>query len=206
MKKDWIQQNIKAWNELSEQYAEQFMEPGVFKESYDALVNLLIENGSVLEIACGPGNIYSYISSMRPDLDFLLSDSSENMIGQVVSRFPHVATQVLTTREIDTLEQRFDAIVAGFVLPYIDIIEIQKLMRDVQTILRKDGVFYFSYILGNGEQIDKRREFEMKQYRYSKAEIWTLIDNSQWKIEVDLTVEDPDRSDEFYHILILRKK
>src|SRR5690606_12598442 len=130
------------------------MEPGIFKASYDSLSNLLIQDGRVLELACGPGNIYSYISSIRPDLDFLLSDSSENMLRQVSIRFPNVATQVLTTREIDTLEQRFDAIIAGFVLPYIDIIEIQKLVCDVHELLRKDGIFYFSYILGNGEQVD----------------------------------------------------
>lgn len=206
MKKDWVQQNIKAWNELSEQYAEQFMELGIFKASYDSLSNLLIQDGRVLELACGPGNIYSYISSIRPDLDFLLSDSSENMLTQVALRFPNVTSQVLTTREVDTLDQRFDGIVAGFVLPYIDILEIQKLIRDVQTILRKNGVFYFSYILGNGEHIDTRNELEMKQYRYAKEEIAAIIDDSDWNLEEDITVEDTDRAGEFYHILILRKK
>ena len=205
VKKDWVQQNIKSWNELSEVYAEQFMEPGIFQDSYDKLAAQLARGASVLEIACGPGNIYSYLHKVRPDLEVLLTDSSERMLLQVKHNFPSVPTRLLTTRKLKTISAKYDALIAGFVLPYIGMEEGRKFIGDVFACLKSDGLFYFSYILGEGEFLDQKGNIEMKQYRYSEADVNDMIGETNCRIESDFTLEDPKRPGERYRILILRK-
>lgn len=202
---DWVQQNIVAWNELADTYAELYMEAGIFKESYDALATYLPEHSKMLEIACGPGNIYSYLNKIRPDLEFLLTDSSEKMLEVVSRNFPKAKTKLLSTRDFKTLNTKYDALIAGFVVPYIDSSALRQLMLDVSDLLCPDGYFYLSYILGSGERIDERSELKMKQYRYSKEDLDHLIKELDWKVCKDYMVEDDNRPREFYRILILQK-
>ena len=56
------------FNRWAERYQERFMNVDMYSESFDLFCKELKTDASVLELACGPGNITKYLLDRRPDL------------------------------------------------------------------------------------------------------------------------------------------
>ncbi len=135
-----------TWNEVAQLYAENFMDLAIYNESYDAFCHSLKEGARVLDIACGPGNIARYLLQKRPDLRLLGIDSAPNMIELAKKQVPTARFQLMNARKIGDLKTTFDAVIAGFYLPYEA--DPESFFRDVGTVLRPGGFFYLSFVEG----------------------------------------------------------
>jgi hypothetical protein len=62
--KDYLH-NISIYNQNVQQYVQKFMNLGLYRESFDELLNLLPPKASVLELGCGPGNVVKYLKSRK---------------------------------------------------------------------------------------------------------------------------------------------
>lgn len=133
------------FNKHANLYQDKFMDVSLYHDSLDFFCrSIKKQNASVLELACGPGNITKYILEKRPDLKIFGIDLAPNMLELAKQNNPSAEFKVMDCREIKNLNQKFDAVMCGFCLPYLSKEEAIKLIEDVSKLLNPGGVFYIS--------------------------------------------------------------
>jgi ubiquinone/menaquinone biosynthesis C-methylase UbiE len=125
-------------------YQEKFMDVSLYAESFDAFCASLPPQSAVLELACGPGNITRYLLLKRPDLNILGTDLSPNMIELARANNPTARFQLLDVKNLHQMNQQFAGIMCGFCLPYLNLQEIQQLVKEATRLLVPGGVMYLS--------------------------------------------------------------
>ena len=131
-----IKETINTYNNLAKNYQERFMEMQLYNDTYDKFCSLIEKKeASILEIACGPGNVTKYLLSKRPDFNLLGIDLAPNMVDLARSNNPSADFQVMDGREISQLKTNFDAIMCAFGMPYLSKDECAKLMKDASNLL-----------------------------------------------------------------------
>lgn len=142
---DKNKQAIDVFNKLAKVYQDKFMDVSLYHDSFDVFCShIKKEKASVLELACGPGNITQYLLKKRPDLNILGTDLAPNMIELATINNPQASFQLLDSRAITSLNKTYDAIMCGFCLPYLSKEEAIQLIADAAKILAKDCVIYIS--------------------------------------------------------------
>lgn len=139
------QQAVSIFNKLAQGYQDKFMDVSLYGDTFDFFCEKIEKpNPSILEIACGPGNITKYLLNRRPDLKILGIDLAPNMIDLARINNPTATFQVMDGRAIGQLAQQFDAIMCGFFLPYLSKEETLQLIQDAAILLYPNGLFYLS--------------------------------------------------------------
>jgi ubiquinone/menaquinone biosynthesis C-methylase UbiE len=142
---DKNKQAIDIFNKLAKVYQDKFMDVSLYHDSFDVFCShIKKEKASVLELACGPGNITQYLLKKRPDLNILGTDLAPNMIELATINNPQASFQLLDSRAIASLNKTYDAIMCGFCLPYLSKEEAIQLIADATKVLANDGVIYIS--------------------------------------------------------------
>ncbi len=133
------------FNKLANLYEQKFMDTSLYHESFDIFCDLIKkENPEILELACGPGNISKYILDHYPHIQFLGTDLAPNMIELARKNNPNGNFMVMDCRDVVSLNKKFDAVLCGFILPYLSRSEVQKLLYDLFTCINSQGVLYIS--------------------------------------------------------------
>jgi 2-polyprenyl-3-methyl-5-hydroxy-6-metoxy-1,4-benzoquinol methylase len=145
LKMDKSKVAVEIFDKLAGEYEKKFMDVSVYAPSLDLFCNSISpSHSSLLEIACGPGNITSYILKARPGLNILGIDLSPNMICLAKKNNPTAEFQLMDCRNIDQLERHYDAVICGFCIPYLSKPEVEKLFRDISSLLDGEAVLYLS--------------------------------------------------------------
>lgn len=116
---------------------------------YAASLNLFLNSiessdPSILDIACGPGNVTKYLMDSSSKLKILGIDLSPKMIKLAKRNNPKADFKLHDSRNITSLNQKFDAVIIAFVLPYLSKKEVITLVNDCGKILNESGVLYLS--------------------------------------------------------------
>lgn len=136
---------VNVFDKLANLYQEKFMDVSQYHQSFNLFCDVLSkENPKVLELACGPGNITKYLLQKRADLNILATDLAPNMLALAKKNNPTTAFQILDSRKIYSLNKKFDAIMCGFILPYLSKEEVYQLLKDTSLILNPGGIIYLS--------------------------------------------------------------
>lgn len=150
---DSTQKAVEIFDRMADVYAQKFMDVSLYHETLDIFCSAIDkENASIIELACGPGNITKYLLQQRPDLKILGTDLAPNMIALAQENNPGAAFQLLDCRAVKSLNKHCDAIMCGFALPYLSEREAEQLIKDASEILTADGVLYISTMEENEEQ------------------------------------------------------
>ncbi|HPI11178.1 MAG TPA: class I SAM-dependent methyltransferase [Catalimonadaceae bacterium] len=138
-------QAASVFNKRAELYQQKFMDVSMYEPSLDIFCQSLPNTEpSVLDVACGPGNITRYLLSVRPELHILGIDLAPDMIRLAKENNPGAAFQVLDAREIQLLPGSFDGIVSGFCFPYLSRKEVTEWIRNAASMLPEGGLLYMS--------------------------------------------------------------
>ena len=136
---------VNLFDKLAESYQERFMDVSLYGDTFDFFCdNIETENAEILELACGPGNITQYLLNKRPDFKILGTDLAPNMIELAQKNNPKATFQLMDCRAIGTIDKKYDAIMCGFCLPYLDKTETIKLIQDASNVLKPKGLLYLS--------------------------------------------------------------
>lgn len=147
------QETFDTWNKVAAVYQDKFMNFDLYNETYDYICNAVTTpNAKLLEIGCGPGNITKYLLSKRPDFDIFGIDIAPNMIELAKANNPAASFAVMDTRDIKSLDTRYDAIVGGFCLPYLSQHESNELILRAYALLNAEGLIYLSFVDGEPAQ------------------------------------------------------
>lgn len=140
-----IQPAVAVFDKLADVYQDKYMDVSLYHHSFDLFCDqITLENAKILELACGPGNITQYLLKKRPDFKILGTDLSPNMVELAKINNPTAEFQLMDCREIGRLDQRYDAIMCGFCLPYLSKEEAIQLVQDASELLNPNGVLYIS--------------------------------------------------------------
>jgi ubiquinone/menaquinone biosynthesis C-methylase UbiE len=132
------------------EYEQRFMDVSLYAEMLNTFCDSIMKKeATILELACGPGNITRYLLDKLPELKITATDLSTNMLELAKKNTPEATFELMDCRDIDKLSKKFDGIVCGFCLPYLDKEEALKLIKDSASVLSENGVLYISTIEGD---------------------------------------------------------
>lgn len=136
---------VDIFNKLADSYQDKFMDVSIYHDSLDLFCeSIKIKNASLLELACGPGNITKYLLEKRPDFKILGTDLAPNMIALAKINNPIADFQLLDCRDLISLNKKFEGIVLGFGLPYLSKDEAIQFIKDSNQQLNDNGLLYLS--------------------------------------------------------------
>lgn len=147
---DRYQETFETWDKVAKLYQDKFMDLDLYDATYDTFCEQIVKiNPLILEIGCGPGLITKYLLNKRPDFKIEAIDISPKMIELAKINNPKANFHVMDSREIDSLENKFDAIISGFCLPYLSESDCSKLIKDSNNLLADNGIIYLSFVEGD---------------------------------------------------------
>lgn len=136
---------VAVFDKRADEYEQKFMDVSHYSESLDLFCDYLPGNRTdILEVACGPGNITAYLLNKRKDLKILGLDLAPNMIMLAQKNNPEASFLLMDCRDIKQLHKKYDGIVCGFCLPYLNKEEAIQLIENASSLLKRDGLFYLS--------------------------------------------------------------
>lgn len=136
---------VGIFDKLANLYQERFMDVSIYSDSlYMFCSSLPQSNPSVLEVACGPGNITRFVLDIRPDFKIHGTDLSPAMLELARKNNPTAVFSLLDCRDIARLDLRYDAILCGFAFPYLSKTEVIQFIADASSQLLPDGILYMS--------------------------------------------------------------
>lgn len=146
--------NTNSAADIFDQYASQYHEKYGNVSKYAKGLNFFLDQmigdqNSILELGCGPGNLTRYLLDKNTRLNIRASDLSQNMIDIAKKTCPEASFELLDFNNLSEIHESFDAIIAGFCLPYIHKNQLSTFIASVKNLLRKDGYFYLSFIEDN---------------------------------------------------------
>ncbi|NMH26088.1 class I SAM-dependent methyltransferase [Flavobacterium solisilvae] len=203
---------LKTWDKLALNYQSKFMTMDLYDSTYDLFCeSIKKDDASILELGCGPGNITKYLQDKNPNYSILATDTAPSMIELGKINVPKAKFQLLDVRDITDLNLRFDAILCGFVLPYLNQEETKKFISDSFQILNDNGILYFSCIEREKSyaetQTSSDGKFTMEvNYHDANYLLQTLEENNFEVLNVSrIHYEKPmDKFD--IHLVIIAKK
>lgn len=140
----------KTWNKVAHLYEHKFMALDLYNDTYKKFCDLLsTEKASILDLGSGPGNIIRYILSINPKLQIIATDVSDNMIALAKKNNPSIEAKVLDCRNLSTINNTFDGIICGFVIPYLSLMDVQCLIAECVASLNENGILYLSFVEGD---------------------------------------------------------
>lgn len=108
-----------------------------YNHIYDFLLEYLDENSEILDLACGPANISSYLKN-KIDCKITGMDLSGEMLKIAQQNIPDgifIKQSIIDFK----LSEKFKLIVNGFGLPYLNIDQIIKSMQNSYNCLKSNG-------------------------------------------------------------------
>ena len=146
---------VALFNKFAQAYQEKYMDQTRYYDSLNEFCAWIRPmSARLLELACGPGNVTKYLLEQRPDLQILATDLAPNMLQLAQKSCPQANFQLLDVRQIDQLNQTFDAIICAFGLPYLNKEETIGLIAKIARQLNPYGVCYLSTMEGNYQDSD----------------------------------------------------
>lgn len=146
---DINKKTVNIFNLLAKTYESKYMDVGQYDNALDFFCNQINNSRpNILELGCGPGNITKYILDRFPFFQFLCIDMAPNMLQIAQKNNPTISTIVMDARDLNSLPNTFDAIVIGFVFPYLSDVEVFDLIYNSVSKLNSNGVLYISTMVG----------------------------------------------------------
>jgi SAM-dependent methyltransferase len=124
---------------------------------------LLPQGGSILELGCGAGNHAAMI--LEAGFKLRATDGSPEMAAVAARRLGH-PVEAMRFDELDEHEVH-DGVWASACLLHVPRAELAGVLARVHRALKRDGVFYASYKVGDG---DGGRDSLGRYYNYPSAE------------------------------------
>ena len=138
------QQPEHLFNRRAQDYQAKYMDVSHYGDTLALFCDALPLNASVLDVACGPGNLSRFLLDRRADLQIFGTDLAPNMVSLAEANVPEGTFSVSDMRQIAGVWSRYDAIICGFGLPYLSKDETAAFLADIPNALRENGWLYLS--------------------------------------------------------------
>ena len=209
---DHYKNTIRTWKKVAQLYEEKFMDMKIYDESYAAFSSEIRQSdASILEIGCGPGNVTHWLRKHLPKSTILATDVASEMIEVAKKNVDNVQFEVLDARDINSLKEKFDAIMCGFCVLYLHKADLELLVKNSAILLNEQGVIYLSFIEGDysdSELQTRSNGDSMKVHYYQESDVNEMFKANSIDPIQSIRVPYPlsDGSEQIHLILLGRKK
>lgn len=142
----------KDYDLIAKQYASDFGNYIEDIDVYEAFENNLPQNATILDLGAGTGRTYSYFSKKGYSyigLDF--SPKMKEYAYQLHGEFTYIMDDMINVKD-HFKENSVDAVFAVYSLFHLPDDDLKKVLSDVYSILKDNGIFLFSYQVGDNEE------------------------------------------------------
>jgi len=177
---------VALFDKLAQVYQEKYMDVALYHDTLDWFCeNLQTPNARILELACGSGNITRRLLEQRPDFKILGTDLSPKMVELAAINNPTAQFELMDCRELSRHNAKYDGIMCGFCLPYLEKDEVLRLIVDAKAILNDGGLFYLSTMEDDYEKSGYRKGStgdEIYMHYYPKAFLAEALQDAGFRI------------------------
>lgn len=150
---DTCQVSVNTFDRLAETYARKYLALDAYDAYYRQFCSHVARQGAtVLDVACGPGNVSAFLVRERPDLQVLGIDLAPNMVRLAQTHVPSASFLVHDCRHLPDLGRVFDGIAYAFGLNYLNQEEAEQFFESLGKVLAPNGALYLSTMSGPREQ------------------------------------------------------
>lgn len=192
---DYCSVTVATFNRLADRYAEKYFHLDRYDRLLERFVKRIESSGaSILDVACGPGNVSAYLATLSPNLQLVGVDLAEEMVQQARRRVPSAEFMVKDCRHIDELKQVFDAAVFAFGLSYLTDDDATRFFKSLNTILAESALLYLATITGDpsrsGFETSSRGDSIYLEYR-SVNDIVSMVERAGYKVDFMEVIASP---------------
>lgn len=202
-----IKENIKnVYKKYAKEFDEKIASLEIYKESYDYLLYKIQDNSSVLDLACGPGNVSYYLKKRMPGLEITGVDISEEMIDIAKRRIQDgefIVNDICNVK----FKTKFDCVICAFAIPYLNLQETAHVIRTISQILNSNGHFYLSFMEGTKMGFEKQSFTDNEElfiYYHPEEAVLERLDqhflSATKKFEIDYNEQDGTITNEIIYI------
>ena len=204
---DFCQVSVATFDKLADQYAAKYFDLRLYDRYLERFSRCIDSRGaSVLDVACGPGNVSAYLARVRPDLKLLGIDLAEGMLRQARLRVPGVEFLQKDCRRIDEIGCVFDAAAFAFGLSYLTDSDAERFFGSLNAALTDSATFYLSTITGDpsgsGFEVSGSGDRVYIEYR-SVSDVTTMVERAGYRIDFMEVLQSPDNASKVTQDLIL---
>ena len=186
MKVDNNQIAVEIFSKHADAYNEKHFDVSLYASSLNFVAERLADSATVLDLACGPGNITNWLLRHKPGLQILGIDMSAAMIELAIQNNKSATFEVRDVRKISEINSTFNAVICGFCLPYLNQPEAQQVIEDASRLLPINGMLYLSTIEGNYNQSSIKTSSagdQLYMYYYDEALLSNILQNNSLIID-----------------------
>ncbi len=142
------------------------------KEILSIISKLAIELGStnlkIIDLGCGLGDVTAEIVKLKPYVDVLMLDFSDEMIRRSNERFRDNKHITVVKHDLNqgilgiTDDKGFDAVVSCFAIHHVEFENRIKLYSDIHAVLKEGGLFINGDLFKEDSPIIDQWEFDNK--------------------------------------------
>lgn len=173
----------KTYNAIARKYEKEAEEDWKDKRYVNKFLTYLNHNDSVLDIACGTGELLKYYNDAG--LKTTGIDISKEMVNISKSKVPNANIINMSLYDIDTLEEKFDGISVTFTLVHIPKEKINEIIGKINEKLKENGKLFivFTTSLKEGLQAEPLdSNYKYYAINYSRDEVCNLLENNGFEI------------------------
>lgn len=207
---DFCLVSVDTFDRLADRYAEKYFHLDTYDQYLEWFVKRIEPQGaSVLDVACGPGNVSAYLAKARPDLELVGIDLAAGMVRQAKLRVPSAEFLVRDCRHLGELERAFDAAAFAFGLSYLTDDDASKFFASLNAILTDSAMLYLSTITGepdwSGFEASSSGDQVYLEYR-SVSDVVSMVEEAGYRVEFMDVIESPANAPKSSQDLILIAK
>jgi len=199
---------IESYNKSSKDFMEKIGILNNYNDTYDYLVNLLNENDSVLDLACGPAQISRYLLN-KIKVNITGIDLSLEMLKIAKNNIPN---GIFIKDSIITYNTNifYNLIIIGFGIPYLNKNQTIQCIENSISLLKNSGYIYISFMDGNKDGFEEtsfggKNKFYI--YYHKKEDIKNTLEENGIKIEKEYVIDYKEKDGKITKdIIIIGKK
>lgn len=205
-KDDFCLVSVATFSRLAERYAGKYFHLDMYDAYLERFAQRIGSRASVLDVACGPGNVSAYLAKARPDLNLVGIDLAEGMIQQARLRVPSAEFLVRDCRHLSELGQVFDATAFAFGLSYLTDADAEQFFSSLNATMTDSAPLYLSTLTGDpswsGFETSGSSNSVYLRYR-SVADVVSMVEHAGYRIDFTEVIPSPANAPKATQDLIL---
>lgn len=198
--------SVDTFDRLAARYAAKYFDLDVYDRFLGQFAERIGQGGSVIDVACGPGNVCAYLAKTRPDLELVGVDLAAQMIEQARTRVPAAAFFVKDCRDIGEFDRTFDACAFAFGLSYLTDADAAGFFASLNAIVTRSATLYLSTITGDaswsGFESSDSGDRVYLVYR-SVKDVVSMVERAGYQVDLNETIGSPAEAPKQTRDLIL---
>lgn len=164
---------VKSYNDEFQTYIDKTANivTGSIREFIDSFLGYLDKNATILEIGSGAGRDADYIEKSGYK-SLLRTDAAENFVNYMIKR-GHPARLLNIVN--DTLDQKFDAVLANAVFLHFNDDDFDKALKNTKAMLENGGIFAVSLHEGAFRGMSDHKHTVRYFQEWTEEDIRTLL-------------------------------